>query len=202
VLRFPCSRWPDTLLQSASGHPVCHGLGSWWKLVPGLRGRSGGEEMLQDGYKEGVDGSEGRLNISVPVTDSRNPEPSTTATTTSSSTTSQISFFSIINEFLATVLLIPTLLRIAFDEMFGFGGKSFDPEKDIGNLSGKVVLVTGGELRRSTEDTSFYHSLPMYKLASLSLSVFSKIALHCHSCYCRERFLGIRRALRRSGCNF
>lgn len=29
--------------------------------------------------------------------------------------------------------------------MFGlFGGKSFDPEKDIPDLSGKVIIVTGG----------------------------------------------------------
>ncbi|KAI9754493.1 MAG: hypothetical protein M4579_004663 [Chaenotheca gracillima] len=28
--------------------------------------------------------------------------------------------------------------------MFGFGGPSFDPEKDIEDLSGKVILVTGG----------------------------------------------------------
>ena len=29
--------------------------------------------------------------------------------------------------------------------MFGFGGKTFDPEKDIPDLAGKVILVTGGE---------------------------------------------------------
>lgn len=32
--------------------------------------------------------------------------------------------------------------------MFGFGGKSFSPEKDIPDLAGKVILVTGGEWAR------------------------------------------------------
>lgn len=30
--------------------------------------------------------------------------------------------------------------------MFGLFGKSFDPEKDVPDLSGKVILVTGGTL--------------------------------------------------------
>lgn len=29
--------------------------------------------------------------------------------------------------------------------MFGLGGKSFVPEKDIPDLAGKVILVTGGK---------------------------------------------------------
>lgn len=34
--------------------------------------------------------------------------------------------------------------------MFGFGGASFDPSADIGDLSGKVFVVTGGKLNHSS----------------------------------------------------
>ena len=33
--------------------------------------------------------------------------------------------------------------------MFGlFGGKSFEPENDIPDLSGKVIIVTGGTVHK------------------------------------------------------
>ena len=32
--------------------------------------------------------------------------------------------------------------------MFGLFGKSFDPVKDIPDLSGKIILVTGGEFSK------------------------------------------------------
>lgn len=35
-----------------------------------------------------------------------------------------------------------------------FWGKSFDPDRDIPDLSGKVILVTGGTSRRTTQDSS------------------------------------------------
>jgi hypothetical protein len=42
--------------------------------------------------------------------------------------------------FLSTHVVIPE-----FTEYIKMGaGKSFNPEKDIGDLSGKVILVTGG----------------------------------------------------------
>jgi hypothetical protein len=47
--------------------------------------------------------------------------------------------------------------------MFGlFGGKSFEPENDIPDLSGKVIIVTGGNtnlLRAMEKNTTGTHIL-------------------------------------------
>lgn len=44
-------------------------------------------------------------------------------------------------------LFFLTVIRVFFNDMPSYCG--FDPEKDVGDLSGKVILVTGGELRLS-----------------------------------------------------
>ena len=42
-------------------------------------------------------------------------------------------------------LFLLTLIRVLSNAMPSYCG--FDPDKDVGDLSGKVILVTGGELR-------------------------------------------------------
>ena len=39
-----------------------------------------------------------------------------------------------------------TVIQIYFPNMWPFSGATFKPETDIGDLSGKVILVTGGRI--------------------------------------------------------